>query len=192
MNERHKQLIPWKWVLPKFYGPRKFIAIFIRALHWSRSWARSIHSIPAHPISLRSVLLLSLHPVTILPSGLFPSVLPPESYMHFSSPLRQPHPPWLDYSNTSKNIQLLTTKSVRSKSLWRWYISTNIMFLDTIHHLQGNSYSGQVDRASPYLQNSIDWAQLSRFCLKTGTESSLRNVVFWNINRTVFWIKTGR
>jgi hypothetical protein len=34
--------------------------------------------------------------------------------------------------------------------------------------------------------SSIDWAQLSRFYLKTETESSLRNVVFCNINRTVF------
>jgi hypothetical protein len=33
---------------------------------------------------------------------------------------------------------------------------------------------------------SIDWAQPSRFYLKTETESSLRNVVFWKINRTVF------
>jgi hypothetical protein len=32
---------------------------------------------------------------------------------------------------------------------------------------------------------SIDWAQLSRFFLKMETESSLWNVVFWNINRTV-------
>jgi hypothetical protein len=33
---------------------------------------------------------------------------------------------------------------------------------------------------------SIAWAQLSRFYLKTETGSSLRNTVFWNINRTVF------
>jgi hypothetical protein len=34
--------------------------------------------------------------------------------------------------------------------------------------------------------NSIDWAKMSRFYLKTETESSFRNVVFCNINRTVF------
>jgi hypothetical protein len=33
---------------------------------------------------------------------------------------------------------------------------------------------------------SIDWAQLSRFYLKTETESSLRNVVFSKINRVMF------
>jgi hypothetical protein len=33
---------------------------------------------------------------------------------------------------------------------------------------------------------SIDWAQQSRFNLKTETELGLRNTVFCNINRTVF------
>jgi hypothetical protein len=33
--------------------------------------------------------------------------------------------------------------------------------------------------------SSIDWVQLSRFHLKTETESSLRNAVFWNINRSL-------
>jgi hypothetical protein len=32
--------------------------------------------------------------------------------------------------------------------------------------------------------SSIDWAQLSRFYLKTETECSLRNVVCWKISRT--------
>jgi hypothetical protein len=34
--------------------------------------------------------------------------------------------------------------------------------------------------------SSIDWAQLSRFYLKMEIELSLQNVVFCNINRTVF------
>jgi hypothetical protein len=33
---------------------------------------------------------------------------------------------------------------------------------------------------------SEDRAQVSRFYLKTETESSFRNVVFWKINRTMF------
>jgi hypothetical protein len=44
---------------PKFYGTRRFITVFTRALHWSLSWARWIYFIPPHPISLRSVLILS-------------------------------------------------------------------------------------------------------------------------------------
>jgi hypothetical protein len=52
-------------------------------------------------------------------------------------------------------------------------ISTNIMFLDII--------------LSPEIRpSSIDWVRLIRFYLKTETESSLRNVVFWKINRTEF------
>jgi hypothetical protein len=31
----------------------------------------------------------------------------------------------------------------------------------------------------------IDWTKLSRCYLKTEAESSLRNVVFWKVNRTV-------
>jgi hypothetical protein len=68
----------------------------------------------------------------------------------------------------------LKTTWIRSKSLWWWYINITIVFLDIIHHpvfisiLTGTC--------------SVDWAQLSRFHLKTETESSLRNVVL-NKNR---------
>jgi hypothetical protein len=40
-----------------------------------------------------------------------------------------------------------------------------------------------IDRVSPYLRTSIDWAQLSRFYLKTETKSSFRKVWFWKIIR---------
>jgi hypothetical protein len=40
-------------------GTWSFITVFTRALHRSLSWARSVQSIPAYPISLRSVLILS-------------------------------------------------------------------------------------------------------------------------------------
>jgi hypothetical protein len=39
---------------PKFYGTRRFFTVVTRFLHWSLSWAKSIHSIPHHPTSLRS------------------------------------------------------------------------------------------------------------------------------------------
>jgi hypothetical protein len=33
--------------------------VFTRVLQWSLSWARSIQSIPPHPVSLRYILILS-------------------------------------------------------------------------------------------------------------------------------------
>jgi hypothetical protein len=56
---------------------------------------------------------------------------------------------------------------MRSKSLWQWYIDTNIMFL------------------SETLSCCIDYAQLSRFYLKMETESSPWNIVFLNRNRMI-------
>jgi hypothetical protein len=54
-----------------FYGIRRFITVLTRALHWSLSGATTIHSIPLHPICLRSNLVLSTHLCLDLPSGLF-------------------------------------------------------------------------------------------------------------------------
>ena len=46
---------------PAFYGTRRFITVFTRARHMSLSWARSIQSVPPHPTSRRSILILSSH-----------------------------------------------------------------------------------------------------------------------------------
>jgi hypothetical protein len=82
-----------------------------RALHWSLSWASSIQSIPSHPISLRSILILSCVLVFLLVSFLlaFPSI----SYTHSSFPhscyMPCPyHSPWLDRSNyVWRGVQVL-------------------------------------------------------------------------------------
>jgi hypothetical protein len=50
-------------------------------------------------------------------------------------------------------------------TLLRIVTSTSSMFTDIIHRPEIGT-------------SSIDWALQSRFYLKTGTESSLRNVVF--------------
>jgi hypothetical protein len=70
-------------IFPTFYGTRRFITVFTRALHWSLSSAKSIQFIPRHPISLKLILILSTHLSLDLRSCL---TFPPVSYMHSSSP----------------------------------------------------------------------------------------------------------
>jgi hypothetical protein len=69
-----------------------------------------------------------------------------------------------------------------------YFSKHNVLVTGFCPHLQVKpTQLGPIDRASPYLWTScIDWAKLNRFDLKMETESSLRNVVFWKINRTVF------
>ena len=61
---------------PAFYRTRKFITAFTFARHLSLSRVNSIQSIPPHPTSWRSILILSSHLRLVRPSGLFPSGFP--------------------------------------------------------------------------------------------------------------------
>jgi hypothetical protein len=83
------QITPWSRVLPEklkrpellkkfpvFYGTRRFITAFTRARHLSLSRARLIQSMPPHPTSRRSILIVSFHLRLGLPSGLLPSGFP--------------------------------------------------------------------------------------------------------------------
>jgi hypothetical protein len=88
---------------PAYYGTRRFNTVFTRALHWSLSWARWIQSKPSHPISVRSILILSTHLRLDLISGLFPSGFPPITYMPCPS-----RPLWLDNSNYAwRRVQVM-------------------------------------------------------------------------------------
>ena len=46
---------------PAFYGKRRFITAFTSARHLFLSWVSSIQSIPPHPTSWKSILILSSH-----------------------------------------------------------------------------------------------------------------------------------
>jgi hypothetical protein len=59
-----------------FMETERFITVFTRALHRSLSCARSIESIPSHPMSPRSILIFSTHLLLGLSNGRFPSGFP--------------------------------------------------------------------------------------------------------------------
>ena len=98
---RPSLLTPWSRVLlekligsqlvkkfPTFYGTQKFITAFTSAQHLSLSWARSIQSMPPHPISWLSILILTSHQCLCLPSGLVPSGFPTKAlYTPLLSPI---------------------------------------------------------------------------------------------------------
>ena len=78
---------------PAFYGIRRFITAFTSACHVSLSLARSIQSMPPHPTSWRSILILSSHLRLGLPSGLFPSDFPTNTlYTPLLSPVHATFP----------------------------------------------------------------------------------------------------
>jgi len=79
-------LTPWSSILlekltgsqlvkkfPSYYATRRFITAFTNAHHLLLFWASSMHSIPPHTTSWRSILILSYHLRLCLPSGLVPS-----------------------------------------------------------------------------------------------------------------------
>jgi hypothetical protein len=63
---------------------------------WSLSRTRSVQSIPFHPISLRSILILSSHLRLRLPSGPFPSDFPANTLYAFLFFLHACYMPYLD------------------------------------------------------------------------------------------------
>jgi hypothetical protein len=53
---------------PAFYGTRRFITVFTRALHLSLSWVRAIQCISSHPIALK-IYFNIFHPPTSFSSS---------------------------------------------------------------------------------------------------------------------------
>jgi hypothetical protein len=128
-----QQILPthsWSWALlekppvvqllenfPTFYGTKRFITVLIRVLYWSLTWARSNQSIPSHPISLRSILILStqlclgLHSVSFWLSHQYPIWIPPLSHSCYMP--CPPHLPWLDHSMLGGSLVTTTWHILR-------------------------------------------------------------------------------
>ena len=126
-----KKILVWKWVIlltpylltpwsrvlleklkgfqlvkkfPAFYGTRRFITAFTSARYFSLSWASSIQSIPPHPTSWRSILILPSHLRLGLQNGLFLQVSPTKHCIRLFS-----HP----YALCAPPISFLSI-------LWKW------------------------------------------------------------------------
>ena len=151
-------LTPWSRVLlekltvsklvnkfPTFYGTRRFIIAFTSARHLSLSWAGSIQSIPLHPTSWISILILSSHLRLGLPSGLFTSGFSTKTpYAFLLSPLRATCPAHLilldfiartilgeQYRSLSSSLYSFLHFTV-SSSLLDPNILLNTLFSDTL------------------------------------------------------------
>ena len=78
---------------PAFYGTRRLITAFTIARHLSLPTASSIQSIPPHPTSWRSIIILSSHLRLGLPNGLFPLGFPTKIlYTLLPSSIRATYP----------------------------------------------------------------------------------------------------
>jgi hypothetical protein len=76
--------------------------MFTRARHWFLYWARCIQSKISHPVSLRSILILSSYLLLSLSSGLFPSGISTTIlYALFISSKRATCPPISSFSSWS-------------------------------------------------------------------------------------------
>jgi len=96
-----KKISAFKWV-------RKFITVFKRAHHWPLSSARWIPFIISHPISLRSITIISSHLRLGLPCSLFPLGFPIKGpYTFLTSPMGAKcpvSPILLDYETRNQSL----------------------------------------------------------------------------------------
>ena len=72
--------------IPRILWNPKVHYCITSARHLALSWARSIQSIPQHPTSWRSILILSSHLLLGFPSVLFPSGFPTKTLYSPSCP----------------------------------------------------------------------------------------------------------
>jgi len=97
---------------PAFYGTKMLITMLTRACHWSLYCSRWIQIISSHPISLRSILILSYYLHIGLQHGLFPSGFPVRilyAFLIYPICVTCPTHLWIDHP---KNIWWNTNKKL--------------------------------------------------------------------------------
>jgi len=111
---------------PMFYRTRRFITALTSAHHLYLSSARSIQSMPPHPTSWRSILILSYHPYMVIPSGLFPSGSPTKTlYTSLLCPIHATCPGNLILLDLI--IQTILGEQYRSLSSYNAYTYTHFL-----------------------------------------------------------------
>jgi len=98
---------------PTFYGTWRFITTFKSACHLFLSGASSIWSIPPHPTSLRSILILSSIYTWVSQVVPYPQVSPPKPWIRLSSPPYLLHAPPISFFLT-QNIKPYFIRE------WKW------------------------------------------------------------------------
>ena len=94
---------------PAFHGTRRFITALTTVRKLSLSWASPIQSIYPHPTSWRSILILSIHPRLVLPSGLLPSGFPTKT-------LYTPSPnPYVPHAQPSPFCKYITNQNILTR-----------------------------------------------------------------------------
>ena len=121
--------------IPRNNGTGRLIAAFTTARHMYLPWATSIQSMPLHPTSWRSILILSSHLLLGLPSGLYPSGFPTKTiYILLLSPIRATWPAHfipLDLITPiifGEKYRSLCTTSLLPRPSWAKLFSSNTLF----------------------------------------------------------------
>jgi len=127
---------------PAFPGTRTFITAFTSVRHLSLSWVSSIQSIPPHPTSWISILILSCLLCLGLPSGLLSSGYSTKTpYTPLFSPIRATCPAYLFLPD-------FITRTILGEE----YRSLSSSLCSFLHSLVTSSLLTQMFSSAPYSQ----------------------------------------
>jgi len=116
-----------------------------RCPHLSVSWTTSIQSMPSHPTSWRSILILSSYLPLVLPSGLFPSGFPTKT---LNTPLPSP-------IRATCTAHLFLLDLITRKILGEEYKSLSSTLCSFLHSLVASSFLGPNILLSTLFSNTL-------------------------------------